>query len=351
MDYLLCSACFVNEGLRLCAAGLGEQNTSQCVNCGKRSGSKLKEAGIEKLAYLFFVWGTLSRGHYGAAPVIQFNDVRETGIEEEGCPPELVSDMTLIEETIGIRFFHYGPRMWMIGEGIEPLDALMDEASREAAIDALMARYPKRVLTPECALYRIRCKLEDPTEEDHYDSPPSDRPEHGRLDSGRLPVLYASQSIPICLHECRVSAEDEIYMATLTPTRDLELLDLTGILDEQVSDFKSLDTALNMLFLAGEHSYPICRDIAFHASKRGYSGVLYPSYYSLLETGHIPFETVLGISNRRVPQLRDYERSKVVPNVGIFGRPIADGLLRIRCINRAILGRVQYHYHFGPVGF
>ena len=48
-------------------------------------------------------------------------------------------------------------------------------------------------------------------------------------------------------------------MATLRPVRDLELLDVAALLDEtqKVDEFESLDLAVNMLFLAGEHSYPI----------------------------------------------------------------------------------------------
>ena len=48
-------------------------------------------------------------------------------------------------------------------------------------------------------------------------------------------------------------------MATLRPVRDLEPLDVAALLDEtqKVDEFESLDLAVNMLFLAGEHSYPI----------------------------------------------------------------------------------------------
>jgi hypothetical protein len=57
-----------------------------------------------------------------------------------------------------------------------------------------------------------------------------------------------------------------------------------------------------MLFLAGPHSYEITRLIAHGARAAGYDGVIYPSYFSLLRTGGMPFETDYGISLRRFPQ-------------------------------------------------
>ena len=34
--------------------------------------------------------------------------------------------------------------------------------------------------------------------------------------------------------ECRVTAEDDLYVASLAPTRDLKLLDLTHLLYEEL---------------------------------------------------------------------------------------------------------------------
>ena len=78
---------------------------------------------------------------------------------------------------------------------------------------------------------------------------------------------------------------------------------------------------------------------------------MYPSYYSLLRTGAIPFETTYGISNRRFPQLRDRERAKTISNLALFGRPIDGGTLHVRSINKLIISRVDYNFHFGPVAW
>lgn len=50
-----------------------------------------------------------------------------------------------------------------------------------------------------------------------------------RFSNGSSPVFYGAFDVETCLHECRVLAEDEICLATLLPTRDLTLLDLTDV--------------------------------------------------------------------------------------------------------------------------
>jgi hypothetical protein len=53
------------------------------------------------------------------------------------------------------------------------------------------------------------------------------------------------------------------------------------------------------------------------ARRAGFDGVIYPSYFSLLRTGGLPFETVLGMSQRRFPQAAEYERAKIIPNLAV----------------------------------
>jgi hypothetical protein len=156
----------------------------------------------------------------------------------------------------------------------------------------------------------------------------------------------------VCIHECRVTAEDDLFVATLVPQRELKFLDLTALLaKENETEFDSLDMAVHMLFLAAHHSYEIARDIGVAARSAGYNGLVYPSYFSLLRTGGMPFETVYGISHRQIPAFSDREVSKIVPNLAILGQPIADGLVQVKCINRLMLERVAYQAYFGPVGY
>ena len=56
------------------------------------------------------------------------------------------------------------------------------------------------------------------------------------------------------------------------------------------------------------------------------------------------------MSHRTIPKLAEQEQSKIVANLALFGRPVEQGKVEIRSINRLILRKVQYDFHFGPVG-
>jgi len=347
-DFAICSECFHDQGLRLDAELIGQVNSSPCANCGSTTGRKLNAGLIVELAHRFFVWGTFQRREYGGAPIVQFNQYQSTNIR---VAPWFEEDIRLIERSIGVGFFYYAPRLWMVGE-VEPLKDLQDPTLRAAAIDRILSEYPTELLSVEESFYRIRKAPKNPEDFGEYDSPPLAIAGAERLDSSGFPVMYASQNLSICVHECRVTAEDELYVATLLPSRELRFLDLSVLLHEEgIWEFDSLDMAVHMLFLAGKHSYYISRDIAQKACSAGYDGILFPSYYSLLRTGSIPLETTYGISHRRFRPIEKHEKDKIVPNLAIFGRPIEDGNVNVHCINKLILSRVEYRFHFGPVGF
>lgn len=161
-------------------------------------------------------------------------------------------------------------------------------------------------------------------------------------------MLYASQDLEICVHECRFAAGDELYAASLRSKKTLRLLDLTAILDEDETEFESLDLAVNMIFLAGQHSYPISRSIAEAAEVAGFDGLIYPSFFSLLRTGGRPFETFYGLSMRRFGD-RNYENSKMIPNLALFGRPISNRTVEVIGINRVEITTARYGITLGPV--
>jgi hypothetical protein len=347
-EIVACSNCFRNEGLRLDAYVGGIEDGSACLRCGSQVGRKLSRAHLEILAQRFFVSGTVQRVEYGAAPIIQFNGRRETDIK---IPNWLEDDIHLFEELLGIGFFYYGPRTWMIGE-VYPLEQLQAPATRASVIQRILEEYPAKMIGIDQTLYRLRTNPLDSGNVREFDSPPDEYLGRGRFDGMRLPIMYASQDLEVCIHECRVTAEDDLFVATLAPKRELRFLDLAALLPyENETEFESLDMAVHMLFLAGGHSYEIARDIAWAAHASGFDGIIYPSYFSLLRTGGMPFETIYGISHRKLSRYSDRERSKVVPNIAIFGKPIADGLVEVKCINRLRLEQVAYRYHFGPVGY
>jgi hypothetical protein len=279
----------------------------------------LDKEAINRLAHRFFVWGTQKRLEYGAAPVIQFNESQSTDIR---VPTWLVDDVHLIEKSVGVGFFYYGPRMWMVGE-VEPLKQLRDKSTRVTVINRILKEYPSTLFPEDQIFYRLRTNPLAPSDPQSYDSPPASLAGSGRLDSPRFPVMYGSQDLEVCIHECRVTANDEVFVGTLAPKKVLKLLDLTEVLQEDVTEFESLDMAVHMLFLAGGHAYEITREIALAAHASGFDGLIYPSYFSLLRTGNMPFETAYGLSLRIFKSQIDNERTKAIPNLALFGRPIS----------------------------
>lgn len=347
-EALLCSECFEDHGLSLDAHSLGQKMDTPCPHCGSLTGRQLDRHGLMALADTFFVRGTLVRAEYGAAPVLQFNEHhhRKTEITVD---ERLLRDANLLGEVAGVGFFHYGPRLWMLGE-VEPLKALHDASTRDQVVERILRAFPQRTLPSSERLLRLRRNPNLPMEPSEYDAPPVGHRGKGRLDTEDFPVMYASQDVEVCVHECRVTVEDELYMATLAPLRDLRLLDLTAVLEEDVTEFDSLDMAVHMLFHAEPHSYAVCRVIATAALRAGFDGVAYPSYFSSVRTGARPFDTAYGISVRRFPSFREQAGAQSIPNVAVFGTPVQDRLMRVDGINRLMLRRVLYDVHFGPAG-
>src|SRR5438093_5932424 len=167
-DLTICSDCFHDEGLRLDSEQIGIAEKSRCPNCGSSNGKKLNADRVAMLAHRFFVWGTLQRCDYGAAPLVVFNQHQSTNINTS---PLFEPDIHLIERTLGVGFFYYGPRLWMIGE-VEPLKALQDPASRASITSRILQQYPAKLLSTSESFYRIRKDPKIPHDLGQYDSLP-----------------------------------------------------------------------------------------------------------------------------------------------------------------------------------
>lgn len=336
---VLCSSCFKDEGLKLDSYQIGVESDEPCPYCKSTKGKKLCVSLAYELAHRFFVEGTVFRTEYGAAPVIQFNEYQKTNVN---FTKTLLSDVKILEKVLGVGFFYYGPRLWMIGD-VEPLMALESKKHRKKIIDDIVLKYPVKYLTCEHTFYRLRKNPEFVDSNLQYDSPPKGG--SGRMDSERFPVLYGSQDIEVCVHECRVSIEDEVYVATLRPKRDLKLLDLTESILENVTEFKGLDIAIKMLFSAGNHSYITLREVAKGIKRVGFDGIIYPSYFSTLRVGNASqkFSSKFPSYTRNEPHL--------IPNIALFGRPIKSNKVQVKSINRLILDKVEYSLKFGPAKY
>lgn len=238
----------------------------------------------------------------------------------------------------------------MVGE-VEPLKSLQDERQRAGVIRQILDAYPKLTFGTDEVFYRLRKEPKDPAVAGEYDSPPDSFLGKYRFDSTSLPILYASQDLEVCIHECRVSVEDEFYIGTLRPQRELQLLDLTEVVQDDATEFESIDIAVHMLFLAGAHSYEISREVAIAANAAGLDGIIYPSYFSVVRTGRMPIETAYGISLRRFKGHEEHAKAQIIPNLVLFGRPVMAGSVSVECVNRLLLTRIIYDGVFGPVDY
>lgn len=349
-EYLLCSDCFKDEGIKLYAFKIGIVSSTLCNHCNLESGNKLTRQLIKDLCYSYFVRGTIHRTDYGGSPIVQ---IRTNGfnINEINTPIWLQEDVKILNTIGDIGFFLYGPRMWMIGD-IEPLNLLQTIEERDNIIEEILGLYPTVELTHKDYFYRLRINPDSPNDFGEYDTAPDIYLGRNRFDNPEFPVLYGATNLELCIHECRATIEDNLYVAKLSPTHNLRLLDLTEVIEEDnLSEFESIDLAIHFLFLAGKHSYEICRRIAYKAQEKGYDGIIYPSYFSFISTGAFPFESISGISIRKFKQLKEVAKAQNIPNIAIFGRPIHEKKISIGCINKVVINKFQYDLSFGPSSF
>jgi hypothetical protein len=267
----------------------------------------------------YFISGSYVKTEYGGATILRFGD------GDVDYPSWLKSDVRLLSEAAGIGLKYHGPALWRLG-GIEPLKALQSIESRESAAEDIVRRFPKREFTKGGIFYRLRKNIElgKACDAAQYDAPPASHNTKGRLNDSDLPILYGSQDIEICVHECRVTKADECYLATLRNARTLKLLDLCAEIESDgPTPFESLYFAVQFVFAAEEHSYDLARAIAKAARRADLDGVAYPSYFSSL-------------------------RESKIPNLGLFGHPIANGTVEFCCSDRLHLKAARYVLGFGP---
>ncbi|MCW5589096.1 MAG: RES family NAD+ phosphorylase [Legionellales bacterium] len=346
--FLLCSLCFNDHGLKIEAGKIGIQNKLECSHCKKKEGVKLTLNQIKKLAYLFYVRGSVG---YSATdtPIIQMNNLQKFSCEL-GIDKNQEEDARLIEEKIKMKFFPYAPTLWMVGEN-DKLNKLKEAKSRIKIFDEIFDKYQTHELLKEDLFYRIRKNPNVPNKSNEYDTPPLDikKRQYYRFDSKDLPVMYGSPSLHVCIHECRVTIEDELYVAVLQPTQSLRILNLTKIIDEG-TQYESLDMAMTLLFLhAGKEYYRILRKIAIEAYKRNFHGILYSSYYTSKHTGNNRLTSISGLPLFIFPEGKHIHEQAQIPNYALFGRPIQEGLIKVNSINRLYLQQIEYNTILGPV--
>lgn len=317
-----CSDCFHDVGLKEVADKFGERIAGACPTCESSEGSKLTSTSLESACTEFFVRGSIYSGNGWFAPMLQFNYF-DRPIDEVGRAP-LRRDIGFLSESFGLKVFLYGPPLWMFGKPVEEDGSQSWETSDYQKI---CDYHNERELDCNASIFRVQRNVESTPEDGRFCSPPEAfRTKFGRFDSADLPILYCSFDVETCLHESRVSLEDDIFVATMNPTRPLRLLDLTEPkTDFEVSPFD--DPRIWLRSLIYDHgSYHVCQELAAHIYSIGYDGFVVESYF------------------QQAARARH-------ANLCLFGRPVVSGLVGVKGVNKVNLHNVSYEYGFGPAVF
>jgi hypothetical protein len=324
-DIIACTACFSNFGFKKVLAAFGTQSGDPCPQCGLTGALKLNLNGIKQAIYDFFVSGSYITGTF--APVYQ---VGQLNPDPPTFDTTLASDANLACNLTGLGIFHYGPPTWRVGCGELQEEFEAGGELRYWAARDLVKAVECTVVPIGSPLFRIRVnpkRDESISTSAAFDPPPPTvQREPGRLDDRDHPVLYVSDDIELCLHECRVTISDEIVVAKLSPVRELRILDLCAEIKwSGGTPYQDPNIFVSFIFRNRGNSLEYCRAISRAARDAGYDGIRYVSYYA---------------------QAKHHPKSL---NLAIFGRPISMGLLRLASVNRVRISDMTYAFQFGPV--
>jgi hypothetical protein len=242
----------------------------------------------------------------------------------------LAPDAELACRLTGLVVFDYGPPLWRVGR-----TELYDEFEfggelRRGAAEDLVEAAETIVLPTGSRLFRVRLnpKLDESisTAVAFDPPPPTIQRTPGRWDDLDHPVLYVSDDIEVCLHECRTTISDEIVVASLSSTCDLRLLDLSSEIQwDGGTPFEDPNIFVGIMCRNRGRWLEYCREISRVAYEAGFHGIRYVSYYA---------------------QAKHAGQSL---NLGVFGRPISNGMLRLESVNRLWIADMAYQVRFGPV--
>ncbi len=322
---LICSNCFVNEGIKAEAERLGVREGTTCLNCSAKDGVKLSLSEINKLYEKYFVHGSVPQNIGGYAPILNISIDKK--MEDLKFASSLNHDYKLLKKVCNKVLFHYGPPLWRLGltEHYEAIES--GGKKRTQALKDIIDQAQILVLPKGSKLFRVRINV-DPTSITacDFDTPPIKyRKNYYRFDSHKIPLFYSSFDVETCLHECRVTVSDEISLATFRTKKKLKILNLIDSFAKEMqgTPFDSVEILLNKLCCSAEDEYWKCRLISKEIQKKRFDGFKYKSYFSLV-------------------------KPRILVNVALFGYPVKTGKIVLESINRVKLERVNYEYSFGP---
>lgn len=324
-QFICCSECFSNYGLRCQAELLGLKNEHFCEVCNSTNGKKLTKDSLEELAHVFFIRGSYPPESY-MAHVYCFNGYQKGN--QLNFDFTLDKDAKLIENLLSIGFFLYAPNLWRVGitsisEGLNSNSKTEEDETLKLIENACNTV----ILKSGTLIFRGRdgeFNRKDPAQ---YDSPPfkeSGKKIRFKIDRS---LMYASKSVQTCLYELKINLASEISIACIEIKKPLKLLDFCDETREQkgVTDHEFISHTIRALSLSSsEEAYKSSSKLAQHLVNEGYDGFIYPSYYCrVMSENH--------------------------ENIAIFGRPIEEGFASVLSINRVTLNSINIQYSFGPI--
>jgi hypothetical protein len=281
-------------------------------------------AQLESLQDSFFERATAPHTFQLYVPSLRIGGDREDN--DVRMLPCTSADWRLIKSISRSSLIYNVPRLFQLGvtnhfDG--PDGSLLDSTIDEICDKLLLIE-----MCEGTELFRIRLNLSGKciAEPSQYDSPPgTGAREFNRFDQSDLPILYASPSLTVCIHECRATLNDEVFVATLRASRNLRIADLSSGYDQNPeTPFDDLEHFFNGLMLSSRQ-YDACRRIGKAIAQRLHAdGIIYRSFFSNVTDG---------------PAL----------NYGIFGHPVAEKKLDVISINQVRLEKIQYKYRVGPI--
>ena len=328
---MLCINCFRNVGLRSEVARVARPSDTPCPNCGRRGPRLTTTEQVDEVIGSFFVHGSTAPTG-SREPIYKLSGIKLPATHGMSFDRTLRDDVTLLVRHSSGTIFRNAPNTWRMGYTTLEDDLYQAITAPPEALRTLLDRVINHCQTVTVArgteIYRIRCNVARPFEVDQFDALQNGKP--SRFSDGSVPVLYGAFDVETCLHESRISVEDEIVVATLLPTRCLHVLDLTNVpYDEPEPGVggKGGDIFyfVNANLLFGSHSAQ-GRMLARRCQERGLDGIKYQSFFSNLRLGRGRF-----------------------PNIALFGRPIHNGVVELESLNNIRLDTVRYEFTYGPV--
>jgi hypothetical protein len=233
---------------------------------------------------------------------------------------------------LGGNLFYRSPRLFYLG--VTNHFGSNGHLEKQFVRDEIVPKLRNAKLSLSTDMYRIRLNLNDGNKfhEEQYDAPPDVRRRaFGRFDNRNQPILYASPNLQVCIHECRVTLADDIFVATLSPIKPLTLIDLTGNFDQpdEIDPFDDLEWFFRgLMYSSRSEIYRYCRRIAKTIKDMtAADGFVYNSYFTNI-AGSADGPTI---------------------NYALFGHPIREGKLWVDSINTVKLESIRYGFHLGPV--